>query len=83
MNYIYTYFSAKIGAIGRLLDLAKDAWDQKIWLAVILVILWTAFCTIGGILFFPIDFIWCAIMWHRNRGGREALTEIMDEMTSD
>lgn len=83
MRYIYTYFNTKIAAIGALIEQTKDAWRNRIWGAVILMVLWTMFCTIGGILLLPIDFIWGAFLWHKSPDVREAMEEIMDELATD
>ena len=83
MNFIRAYFKAKFRAIGSLLDVATDAWNQRLWLAVALVILWVTICTIGGILFFPIDVIWCAIAWHKNADVRDAIEQFADGSVYD
>jgi hypothetical protein len=83
MEFIRTYFNVKIAAIGALLRLVEDAWNERIWLAVVLLMLWTLFCTIGGILLLPIDVTVSAIMWCRAEGYREVIeaveTELIDE----
>ena len=83
MNFIRAFFNAKFRAINALLDVAKDAWDQRLWLAVVLVILWATVCTIGGILFFPIDFIRSAIGWHKNADVRNAIEHFADGSVYD
>lgn len=83
MEFINTFFNAKIGAIGTLFKLTKDAWDERIWLAVVLMVLWTMLCTIGGMILLPIDIIWCAIMWYKSPELRCAIEKIEDEMTVD
>ena len=83
MGYICTYFNTKIGAIGKLLDVTKDAWDNRLWLTVVLMMLWTLFCTVVGALLTPIDFIYGAIMWHKHPGYRDVLEDLADEMMFD
>lgn len=83
MDFINTYFNMKFGAIGRLLELTRDAVYQRMWLGVILAILWTVFCTIGGILLTPIDIIVCAIMWYKCQGAREEMEEVVEELLTD
>jgi hypothetical protein len=83
MDFIRTYFSVKFEALGRLLGLVKSAWDERIWLAVILMVLWTMVCTIGGILVLPIDFIGCCIGWHMNPDFKEATKMVENALASD
>jgi hypothetical protein len=83
MEFIRTYFSVKIAAIGALLRLVEDAWNERVWLAVVLLMLWTLFCTIGGILLLPIDIIVCAILWYKVEGCREVMKEGAMEMALD
>ena len=83
MDFIRTYFSVKIEALGRLLGLVKSAWDGRIWLAVILMVLWTMICTIGGILVLPIDFIGCCIGWHTIPVFKEATKMVENALASD
>lgn len=80
MSFIHAYFGAKIGAVGKLIELTKDVWDNRLWLAAVLIVLWTMFCIIGGIMLMPIDIIWCAIMWIRNPLAREVMEDVADEM---
>ena len=81
MDFIYTYFNTKIRALGTLCEATKLVWDARIWLAFVLMVLWTMFCTIGGILLLPIDVIYCAIMWYKNEDAREIMKAIMEEVT--
>jgi hypothetical protein len=83
MEFIRTYFSVKIAAIGALLRLVEDAWNERIWIAVILMMLWTLFCTIGGILLLPIDVTVSAIIWYKAEWYREAMKEGAMEMALD
>lgn len=83
MDFIRTYFSVKIEALGRLLESVKSAWDGRIWLAVILMVLWTMFCTIGGILLLPIDFTYSAIMWHKHPEYMEFAKELANALASE
>ena len=80
MRFINVYFNTKIGAIGTLLEVTKDAWDNRVWLAVVLMVLWTMFCIIGGMLLLPIDIIYSAIMWYKRADFREMMEELMEEM---
>jgi hypothetical protein len=79
MDFIRTYFNTKIGAFCTLLGIIKDAWDAQIWLAVILVALWTLFCTVGGLLILPFDVIFCAIVWYANKDIREVMEDMEEE----
>ena len=81
MDFIHTYFNMKIGALKLLFGTIKNAWDDGVGLAVVLMILWTMFCTIGGTLLLPIDIIWCAVLWHKHQEAREVMEEITDELT--
>ena len=81
MEFINTFFNAKIGAVGLLFKLTKSAWDDRMWSAVVLMVLWTMVCTIGGMILLPIDIVWCAIMWYKSPVLRHSIEEIEDEMT--
>lgn len=83
MNFIHRYFKVKIGAIGKLIDAAVDAWNERIWLAFVLSILWAVFCTIGGMILLPIDFIYSAIMWHKSPEFREYVDTLDEALAQD
>lgn len=83
MRFIKLYFNIKFEAIERLLKTTKDAWDNRVWLAVVLMVLWTMFCIIGGTLLLPIDIIYSAIMWRKHQDFREMMEDIEEELVFD
>lgn len=83
MRFIKLYFNIKLEVIERLLETTKDAWDNRVWLAVIGLVLWTMFCIIGGMILLPIDIIYSAVMWHKHDDFREMMEEIEEELVFD
>ena len=80
MGFIRTFFNVKLGGVKHLLGLVKSAWDERVWLAAVLMVLWTTVCIIGGTLLLPIDFISCAIMWHKNPDFRTFMAYAKTEL---
>lgn len=83
MEFIRTFFNVKLGAVEHLFGLIKSAWDERVWLAVVLMVLWTVFCIIGGTLLLPIDFIYSAIMWCKHEEFREFMEMAENAMTQE
>ena len=81
MEFIKTFFNAKIRAVGSLFKLTKEAWDVRLWSAVALMILYTVVCIIGGMILLPLDIIWCAILRYKDPDCRYAIKKLEDEMT--
>lgn len=84
MKFIKQYFGIKIKAYARLWDLMVEAWKEKIYAASILVILWTIFCTIFGLLLMPLDLpVTIIAHWVWPDAYREVMQDFHDEMSYD
>lgn len=81
MNFINTYFNAKFGVTGRLINLVGYAWNEKMWLKVVATTLQILFCVVWGTLILPFDIGFAIIAWYKIPGYRE-MFEFIAESTA-
>jgi hypothetical protein len=84
MKFIKQYFGMKIEAITRLWGLMVETWEDKVYSASILMLLWTIFCTTFGLLLMPLDLLVAAIThWVRPDLYSEIMQDFHDVVSHD
>lgn len=83
MEFIHTYFNAKLAGIKALFRLAKEAWDGRLWLAVFGLTMLIIFGIVGAILLLPIDIIAGAVAWYADTEyAKETFARDVDRLNS-
>lgn len=80
MNFIKAEFTARFRAIKLMLSWADERLERKEYLAFILYTLFSAICTVMGVVLLPITLIISYIVWRHDRAGCE---EFVDDLLGD